>query len=61
MDALDIDEPIQLVPKQSGLDTISEPSAEQVGMLCDMGFTMLQAKKALRETVRDSGRSCRSF
>lgn len=28
-----------------------EPSAEQVGMLADMGFTHAQAKKALRETV----------
>ena len=42
----DIDAPIQLAASSS-----SEPSAEQIGMLADMGFTSAQAKKALRETV----------
>lgn len=28
------------------------PSPEQISMLCDMGFSPAQAKKALRETVR---------
>jgi len=44
----DIDAPIQLAAVSGG----PEPSAEQVGMLADMGFTPAQARKALRETVR---------
>jgi hypothetical protein len=44
----DIDDPIQ--PVHSGVG--QEPSAEQVAMLADMGFTAAQARKALRETVR---------
>ena len=45
----DIDAPIQ---PQSGGSGGPEPSAEQVSMLADMGFTPAQARKALRETVR---------
>lgn len=44
---IDIDDPIQNMTSQDG----AEPSAEQVGMLADMGFTDAQARKALRETV----------
>ena len=46
----DIDAPIQ--PQGSGGSGGPEPSAEQVSMLADMGFTPAQARKALRETVR---------
>ncbi|TDL27668.1 ubiquitinyl hydrolase [Rickenella mellea] len=42
----DIDDPIQLGGASSG----PEPSAEQIEMLGDMGFSPPQAKKALRET-----------
>ena len=45
----DIDDPIA---SSDGIASVPEPSAEQVSMLCDMGFTAAQAKKALRETVR---------
>ena len=45
----DIDTPIQ-----PGGSKGSEPSADQIGMLADMGFTAAQAKKALRETVSQS-------
>lgn len=44
----DIDDPII---SSGGAPSIPEPSVEQVNMLCDMGFTSAQAKKALRETV----------
>lgn len=45
---IDIDDPII---SSGGAPSIPEPSVEQVNMLCDMGFTSAQAKKALRETV----------
>lgn len=45
---VDIDAPIgQAVKGGQG----PEPSPEQIGMLADMGFTIPQARKALRETV----------
>ncbi|ESK93387.1 ubiquitin carboxyl-terminal hydrolase 14 [Moniliophthora roreri MCA 2997] len=47
MEDPDIDEPIQLA---SSAASASEPPAEQISMLVDMGFTPAQAKKALRET-----------
>jgi ubiquitin carboxyl-terminal hydrolase 5/13 len=48
----DIDDPIPTTTgAASGASAGPEPSAEQVGMLADMGFTTAQAKKALRETV----------
>lgn len=49
--------------KSSGIDYPLEPtsgsqqgsvSEEQISMLCEMGFTPAQAKKALRETVSRS-------
>ena len=46
----DIDAPIQLPGANASAGP--EPSAEQVAMLADMGFTSAQASKALRETVR---------
>lgn len=42
---LGIDDP--LVPAEE-----STASPEQINILCDMGFTPQQAKKALKETVR---------
>ena len=42
-----IDDPL---PSQGEGDS-SGPSEEQIGILCEMGFTALQAKKALKETV----------
>ena len=40
----DIDAPLQAAA--------ADPSAEQVSMLADMGFTTAQSRKALKETVR---------
>ncbi|KAH8091347.1 ubiquitin carboxyl-terminal hydrolase 14 [Cristinia sonorae] len=54
MEDPDIDAPIQLAGAPSGS---SEPSAEQISMLADMGFTAAQAKKALRETGGDAERA----
>ena len=50
MEDPDIDDPIPTSSAGVG----PEPSEEQTAMLSDMGFTSLQAKKALRETVRIS-------
>lgn len=44
----DIDSPIQATKAAS---PGPEPSADQISMLGDMGFTPAQARKALRETV----------
>lgn len=49
---LDIDDPIQ-VSSPSGPSGGPEPDPEQIAMLADMGFTSAQARKALRETVRE--------
>jgi ubiquitin carboxyl-terminal hydrolase 5/13 len=49
----DIDSPIQPVGQSA---SGPEPSAEQIGALADMGFTAPQARKALRETVRNINR-----
>lgn len=50
MEDPDIDAPIQPVGG-------AEPSAEQVSMLADMGFTPAQARKALRETGGNAERA----
>jgi hypothetical protein len=47
----DIDAPLQATNPATSGSAGPEPSAEQVSMLADMGFTHAQAKKALRETV----------
>jgi len=52
MEDPDIDAPIKLTGSSA-----PEPSAEQVSMLADMGFTTAQAKKALRETGGDPERA----
>jgi len=50
---VDIDDPIVIPQSTSGGGSGGpEPSAEQVGMLAEMGFSRAQARKALRETVR---------
>ncbi|CAL1697115.1 unnamed protein product [Somion occarium] len=54
MEDPDIDAPIQLA---GSTPSAAEPSAEQVNMLADMGFTTAQAKKALRETGGDAERA----
>ncbi|TCD66348.1 hypothetical protein EIP91_001452 [Steccherinum ochraceum] len=54
MDDADIDAPIQLA---SAVGNTAEPSAEQISMLADMGFSAPQAKKALRETGGDAERA----
>ncbi|EMD41286.1 hypothetical protein CERSUDRAFT_109886 [Gelatoporia subvermispora B] len=54
MEDPDIDAPIQL---QSGGGGAPEPPADQISMLCDMGFTHAQARKALRETGGDPERA----
>ena len=51
MTCLDIDVPEPSVVQQSAGGAPEAPP-EMVGMLTDMGFTVNQAKKALRETVR---------
>ncbi|KAF9269771.1 ubiquitin carboxyl-terminal hydrolase 14 [Marasmius fiardii PR-910] len=49
MEDPDIDDPIRLsAPGNAG--SAQEPSSETVSMLADMGFTITQAKKALKET-----------
>ncbi|EPQ61322.1 ubiquitinyl hydrolase [Gloeophyllum trabeum ATCC 11539] len=53
MEDPDIDAPIQTAGSSAG----PEPSSEQIGMLCDMGFTQPQARKALRETGGDAERA----
>ncbi|KAI8969677.1 ubiquitinyl hydrolase [Trametes punicea] len=55
MEDPDIDAPIQ--PAASGGGGAPEPSAEQVSMLADMGFTPAQARKALRETGGNAERA----
>ncbi|KAI0716151.1 ubiquitinyl hydrolase [Cerioporus squamosus] len=55
MEDPDIDAPIQLSTAGSG--GAPEPSAEQIGMLADMGFTPAQARKALRETGGNAERA----
>ncbi|TFK84594.1 ubiquitin carboxyl-terminal hydrolase 14 [Polyporus arcularius HHB13444] len=55
MEDPDIDAPIQLSTTSSS--EAPEPSAEQVGMLADMGFTPPQARKALRETGGNAERA----
>ncbi|KAI8139589.1 hypothetical protein BJV82DRAFT_626674 [Fennellomyces sp. T-0311] len=48
-----IDDPL---PSQGGGDS-GAASEEQIGLLCEMGFTPLQAKKALKETGNDPQRA----
>ena len=45
----DIDSPIQ--PSSGSGASSNEPSADQIAMIADMGFSAAQARKALRETV----------
>jgi ubiquitin carboxyl-terminal hydrolase 5/13 len=45
---VDIDEPIKATSSAGSF----EPDSESVSQLVEMGFTIPQAKKALRETVR---------
>ncbi|OCH88833.1 ubiquitin carboxyl-terminal hydrolase 14 [Obba rivulosa] len=54
MEDPDIDTPIQ---PQGGSGGAPEPSADQISMLADMGFTHAQARKALRETGGDPERA----
>lgn len=51
MTCLDIDVPESAAAQQSAGGAPEAP-LEMVGMLTDMGFTVNQAKKSLRETVR---------
>lgn len=48
-------------PLQTKVGSIPEPSAEQIQMISDMGFTTGQARKALKETVHKSYRSPRGL
>ncbi|KAH9012646.1 ubiquitin carboxyl-terminal hydrolase 14 [Lactarius hengduanensis] len=56
MEDPDIDDPIVILSGGAGGGG-PEPSAEQVGMLVDMGFSRAQARKALRETSGDAERA----
>ncbi|KAF9028671.1 ubiquitinyl hydrolase [Hymenopellis radicata] len=53
MDDPDIDVPIQA----AAASTSPEPSAEQIGMLVDMGFSPAQGRKALKETSGNAERA----
>ncbi|RUS27530.1 hypothetical protein BC938DRAFT_483110 [Jimgerdemannia flammicorona] len=55
MEDPDIDDPIQ--PATGSRPSAPEPTADQISMLADMGFTAAQAKKALRETDNDMQRA----
>ncbi|KAI9450058.1 ubiquitin carboxyl-terminal hydrolase 14, partial [Lactarius psammicola] len=59
MEDPDIDDPIVVSQSTSGGGGGSgpEPSAEQVDMLAEMGFSRAQARKALRETNGDAERA----
>jgi len=54
MDDPDIDAPIA---PQVGGAAAPEPTADQIAMLSDMGFTPAQARKALRETSGNAERA----
>ncbi|RDB31082.1 Ubiquitin carboxyl-terminal hydrolase 14 [Hypsizygus marmoreus] len=56
MDDPDIDDPIRPAGG-GGAGSGPEPSAEQVAMIADMGFTSAQARKALRETSGNAERA----
>lgn len=56
MEDPDIDDPI-VIPQSASGGGGPEPSAEQVGMLAEMGFSRAQARKALRETNGDAERA----
>jgi hypothetical protein len=49
----DIDDPIQVSSTSISKSGPKPNHPEQIAMLADMGFTSAQARKALRETVRD--------
>jgi ubiquitin carboxyl-terminal hydrolase 5/13 len=51
MDDSNIDSPIQISSAPGGEGTAPEPDQSQVASIADMGFTIPQARKALRETV----------
>ena len=51
MDDSDIDSPLQRPSAPGGGRTVPEPDQNKVASLADMGFTVPQARKALRETV----------
>jgi len=55
MEDPDIDAPIQLTTGTAS--AVPEPTAEQISMLADMGFTPAQARKALRETSGNAERA----
>ncbi|KAJ9098334.1 hypothetical protein QFC19_006458 [Naganishia cerealis] len=57
MEDPDIDAPIASAVRSTSGSAGTEPSAEQVSMLADMGFTHAQAKKALRETDGNAERA----
>ncbi|PPR03548.1 hypothetical protein CVT24_007596 [Panaeolus cyanescens] len=56
MEDPDIDDPIP-PPGGAGASSANEPSADQIAMLADMGFTSAQAKKALQETGGNAERA----
>lgn len=51
---IDIDDPIQpaAIPSAAG-SSATEPSADKIAMIGDMGFSPAQARKALKQAVRD--------
>ncbi|KAJ7217214.1 hypothetical protein GGX14DRAFT_602632 [Mycena pura] len=55
MDDPDIDAPLQAQAQTGGGG--AEPSADQIALLADMGFTPAQARKALRETSGNAERA----
>ena len=57
---VDIDDPIE-ASSPTGPNNSPEPNPEQIAMLADIGFTSAQARKALRETVRELSWSSMTF
>ncbi|KAG8957804.1 hypothetical protein FRC03_009778 [Tulasnella sp. 419] len=56
MEDPDINDPLVLAPSGGGAAG-PEPSADQIAMLADMGFTSAQARKALKETSGNAERA----
>ncbi|GAA5888697.1 hypothetical protein JCM16303_003055, partial [Sporobolomyces ruberrimus] len=61
MDDTDLDDPLPPPASSSdsatGGQSANEPSPEQISMICDMGFTPAQGRKALLETGGDPNRA----
>ncbi|GAA5905099.1 ubiquitin-specific protease UBP14 [Sporobolomyces salmoneus] len=57
MDDQDLDDPLPPPSTAASGSAANEPSPEQISMICDMGFTPAQGRKALLETGGDPNRA----